>query len=415
MDTFRRTLLVTKDVYYGYMRSDGDLYTHREARPVVIDAPCIDVTEYNNILHKRMNNKPLCYDYWVFYEDNVASSLNNFENLSVLNESMFYDAPSSWQLGFQDPASPIMEGIIDLHHDLCFFLILVSVFVSWVLFNIIYYFNSTNYNLKVRIQKWVHEEVRETLLDLVNMWYSFTIKLVDYSAKNKDNGLVNLLAQKCYNLTMLFIYWENTYFNKWYHDKELEHLVVTSKLHSNSLLPENITDILKYIGKNDYNKVEYFFNEDEKKGYFVSKDNVDLYNQFKNDPNTTCYSNRLGTILSNLVSIRDLQLQLSNSYFTDMGKEKSYIDSVIAEDIVAYEKFEEEFEEYQLKEEFVWFPQLFTHNTTIEVIWTIIPAVILIFIAVPSFSLLYAMDQIWQPLFTIKVLGNQWYWSYEYC
>jgi len=119
---------------------------------------------------------------------------------------MFYDAPSQWQMGFQDPASPIMEGIIDLHHDLCFFLILVSVFVSWVLFNIIYYFNSTNYNLKVRIQKWVHEEVRETLLDLVNMWYSFTIKLVDYSAKNKDNGLVNLVAQKCYNLTMLFIY-----------------------------------------------------------------------------------------------------------------------------------------------------------------------------------------------------------------
>jgi len=98
-----------------------------------------------------------------------------------------------------------------------------------------------------------------------------------------------------------------------------------------------------------------------------------------------------------------------------MTKEKSYIDSVIADDILAYEKFEEDFEEYQLKEEFVWFPQLFTHNTTIEVIWTIIPAVILIFIAVPSFSLLYAMDQIWQPLFTIKVLGNQWYWSYEYC
>ena len=77
--------------------------------------------------------------------------------------------------------------------------------------------------------------------------------------------------------------------------------------------------------------------------------------------------------------------------------------------------FEEDFEETELKEEIVWFPQLFTHNTTIEVVWTIIPAIILVCIAIPSFSLLYAMDQIWQPLFTIKVLGNQWYWSYEYC
>ena len=63
----------------------------------------------------------------------------------------------------------------------------------------------------------------------------------------------------------------------------------------------------------------------------------------------------------------------------------------------------------------VWFPKLFTHHTLIEIIWTIIPAIILILIALPSFSLLFSMDQIWQPFFTIKVIGNQWYWSYEYC
>ena len=62
----------------------------------------------------------------------------------------------------------------------------------------------------------------------------------------------------------------------------------------------------------------------------------------------------------------------------------------------------------------VWFPYLFSHNTEIEIIWTIIPAIILIIIAIPSFSLLFAMDQIWEPEFTIKVIGNQWYWSYEY-
>ncbi len=55
-----------------------------------------------------------------------------------------------------------------------------------------------------------------------------------------------------------------------------------------------------------------------------------------------------------------------------------------------------------------------THAPTIEIIWTIIPALILIIIAIPSFSLLYSMDEIVQPLLTIKVIGHQWYWSYEF-
>lgn len=58
-------------------------------------------------------------------------------------------------------------------------------------------------------------------------------------------------------------------------------------------------------------------------------------------------------------------------------------------------------------------PILITHAPTLEIVWTIIPAIILIFIAVPSFSLLYSMDEIVDPLLTIKIIGHQWYWSYE--
>jgi len=56
----------------------------------------------------------------------------------------------------------------------------------------------------------------------------------------------------------------------------------------------------------------------------------------------------------------------------------------------------------------------FTHNTTIEIIWTSIPSLILYLIAVPSFLLLYSMDEIIDPAITIKAVGHQWYWSYEY-
>ena len=56
----------------------------------------------------------------------------------------------------------------------------------------------------------------------------------------------------------------------------------------------------------------------------------------------------------------------------------------------------------------------FLHNTTIEVVWTFIPSSILYLIAVPSFLLLYSMDEIIDPAITLKAVGHQWYWSYEY-
>nr|QXU76331.1 cytochrome c oxidase subunit II [Choroterpes yixingensis] len=51
---------------------------------------------------------------------------------------------------------------------------------------------------------------------------------------------------------------------------------------------------------------------------------------------------------------------------------------------------------------------------TIEIIWTILPAIILIFIALPSLRLLYLLDEISDPSVTLKTVGHQWYWSYEY-
>nr|YP_010506691.1 cytochrome c oxidase subunit II [Epinephelus maculatus]YP_010584098.1 cytochrome c oxidase subunit II [Epinephelus bilobatus]UXF58554.1 cytochrome c oxidase subunit II [Epinephelus maculatus]UZT28534.1 cytochrome c oxidase subunit II [Epinephelus bilobatus]UZT28547.1 cytochrome c oxidase subunit II [Epinephelus maculatus] len=50
----------------------------------------------------------------------------------------------------------------------------------------------------------------------------------------------------------------------------------------------------------------------------------------------------------------------------------------------------------------------------IEIIWTILPAVVLILIALPSLRILYLMDEINDPHITIKAMGHQWYWSYEY-
>eukprot|EP00268_Persea_americana_P031123 TRINITY_DN3021_c0_g1_i2.p1 TRINITY_DN3021_c0_g1~~TRINITY_DN3021_c0_g1_i2.p1 ORF type:complete len:255 (+),score=13.94 TRINITY_DN3021_c0_g1_i2:202-966(+) len=65
--------------------------------------------------------------------------------------------------------------------------------------------------------------------------------------------------------------------------------------------------------------------------------------------------------------------------------------------------------------EFHPFPQRIVHGTTIEILWTIFPSIILMFIAIPSFALLYSMDEVVvDPAITIKAIGHQWYWTYEY-
>nr|YP_010032415.1 cytochrome c oxidase subunit II [Cicadetta abscondita]QOW07741.1 cytochrome oxidase subunit II [Cicadetta abscondita] len=58
--------------------------------------------------------------------------------------------------------------------------------------------------------------------------------------------------------------------------------------------------------------------------------------------------------------------------------------------------------------------RLFLEGQLIEFIWTLLPAMTLIFIALPSLRLLYMLDEINNPLLTLKIIGHQWYWSYEY-
>lgn len=56
----------------------------------------------------------------------------------------------------------------------------------------------------------------------------------------------------------------------------------------------------------------------------------------------------------------------------------------------------------------------FTHSSFLEIGWTILPAVLLLFMAVPSFCLLYSLDELTKSTMTLKIVGHQWFWSYEY-
>ncbi|GER07290.1 cytochrome c oxidase subunit 2 [Kordiimonadales bacterium JCM 17843] len=59
-------------------------------------------------------------------------------------------------------------------------------------------------------------------------------------------------------------------------------------------------------------------------------------------------------------------------------------------------------------------PSKTSHNTLVEVVWTVVPILILVLIAIPSFKLLYLQDEIPEADLVVKATGHQWYWSYEY-
>ncbi len=59
-------------------------------------------------------------------------------------------------------------------------------------------------------------------------------------------------------------------------------------------------------------------------------------------------------------------------------------------------------------------PSKTAHNVPLEIIWTLIPVVILVIIGIPSFKIMYFMDHVPKSDLTVKVVGHQWYWSYEY-
>ena len=75
-----------------------------------------------------MNNKFFISSFLIF-------------SFSFLTISVNCDSPEAWQMSFQDPATPLMEGIINLHHDLMFIVIFIAIFVLWMLLRTVYLFS----------------------------------------------------------------------------------------------------------------------------------------------------------------------------------------------------------------------------------------------------------------------------------
>lgn len=192
---------------------------------------------------------------YVYYKDNrIMSNLLDssfvvrdfFTNIFCTQVGQM-DAPSPWQLSFSDPATPIMEGIINFHNDLMFFNVAITIFVLWMLVRCIMIFYAPLHSME---------------LD-----------------------------------------WKNQ---------------------------------LGYVGS------------------LVRESKIRIKNSNMNNPTKEA-------------------LNASQIYVTGIN-----------------------------------------HHTPIEIVWTVVPALILMLIAVPSFALLYSIEEFIEPSLTVKCTGHQWYWCYEY-
>ena len=82
----------------------------------------------------------------------------------MYNFRVYSDAAESWQLGLQDPASPAVEGMIFFHNYLCFFLLIIGVFVFWMLYKVVVDFDSSYFDGYLKEpQRFTHS----TLLEIV--------------------------------------------------------------------------------------------------------------------------------------------------------------------------------------------------------------------------------------------------------
>jgi cytochrome c oxidase subunit 2 len=89
--------------------------------------------------------------------------MTTLNQLIFFKQNIFLDISESWQLGFQDPATPVMEGIINFHHDLMFFLIIIVIFTTWLVFRCVFFFNET---IHPKAEKFVHGTVIEVIWTL---------------------------------------------------------------------------------------------------------------------------------------------------------------------------------------------------------------------------------------------------------
>lgn len=357
---------------------------------------------------------------------------------------------------FQDAATPIMSGIMDLHHYIFMFLIAIFIFVllmlSTILTDFIFWYDSSYYSnpslakaiekVIVKINYFVYRRffyatyLLRFLDNFINKFvYPSNIKTV-FTKKIKaylKNKIFLILVKKLKNQDYKISLDSNNninrrlYWNSFWHILNVATVNYSTytkrfRLQDKFLLKDPLWIVLNWsiptnnISKEDFSigLIESTIDNARSETYIPSE---------KNLKSETGFAIALYSVLYTIGKSYPLRLlskgkhSFERPYIPTRSKfmKVFYPLSFYGDDVTGVFNSYVENLIYRIHVHLNVKSGIyrFTHNTLVEIIWTIIPSLILVFIGVPSFILLYAMDEIIEPVFIVKCIGHQWYWSYE--
>jgi cytochrome c oxidase subunit 2 len=282
---------------------------------------------------------------------------------------MFYITNISNPYYFNEPASPFMRAIIDLHDYVFMFLVGVLVFVFYIVAVIL-----------------------------------------------RNNSIMGLDQLKTYNVFQNFahfFYYKllSKYFDLFLSNKHKIYLIAVEKLNKRAIKP------VKYEESNFYFNLSRFLAsvKDSYKNVLVNGGSL---NYLINSEETS--SSKIIALLGYFFLVPFIFVW---KYFVRFGSTFTQF-FIFSRFKRYYEKVYERVDTNSLfyLSKLLYKTQLrrasvvsykFTHHDTLETIWTLVPSMILLLIAIPSLLVLYALDEIGTPAMTVKAIGHQWYWSYE--
>jgi heme/copper-type cytochrome/quinol oxidase subunit 2 len=350
----------------------------------------------NFIYYKKIN--------LYFYNNNIKGN----KILSFLN-FIFIDLAYDGQYLFQDPATPIMEGIVNFHHDLLSIQIFIAIFVLWMLIRILMSYSHVELT---------YYSIFNFLLEKIEYYLMAAYLVVSYNSKVRNR--IKVLYFQHYYLNLFRSY--NSYINFKYVStftnfyKFFIFKRFLNSVENSFLLNQHLSTLNMLFNKEAYVRFRIF-------NSFFTQFLIDYYSVMYNfyfqvlmvphpTQSTTAKSTFSGIIAhSTLVANKLGHSPVYKEQFDNLKKREELL--ILLINSFAYSLFSLDKNKYNLGYN-GRVPSQIVHNTTLEIVWTIIPSLILVYIVIPSLALLYAMDEIIAPVITVKIIGNQWYWRYEF-
>lgn len=315
-----------------------------------------------------------------------------------------------YPISFQDPASVYAYHLFSVHNDVLWFILIILVLVYWCLYKIIRDFNWKFFNnqsgINLYIYTYVFIYVESYFIFYINKFVILCLKCYYDCCDLRELfflGVCNSLDDYIFYLINFYINVVNFIFgiqtiNQTYSSNLIDiegKTFFDDEIFLSELTNVSIDDILNSSQNLSHDYIQY-----------ITTDRYVSSLLYHYTANAFFFNNRIDWSLFFSRKNKPF-LQISNFAIFD-------IIELIIKKKINISKPTVIFQTDSVLRDTFFESQDFKHSLTFEFIWAIFPTAIILCILVPSLYLLYSLDEDLDPKLTIKVIGHQWYWSYEF-